>query len=279
MRDRDVLFPSFREHGGQLRRGVKPRELFQFWGGDERGSNFEGPRHDFPVSIPVASHIPHAAGVALAFVLRGERRAAVAIAGDGATSKGDFYEALNVAGVWSLPLVVVINNNQWAISMPRSAQTAARTLAEKAVAAGIPGEQVDGNDVIAVRARVAAALARARGGGGPTLVEALSYRLGDHTTADDASRYRDEEEVRPHWKEEPLARLRAHLVARHGWSRDEEEALIEKAGRIVDAAADDYLAVAPEPATAMFDHLYADLPEALAWQREVVANTTGERDG
>jgi pyruvate dehydrogenase E1 component alpha subunit len=268
----DVLIPSFREHGAQLWRGVSPEELFLFWGGDERGSDFAGPRGDFPVCIPVGSQFPHAAGVALAMSLNREKAAAVAVGGDGSTSKGDFYEALNVIGVWNLPAVFVINNNQWAISVRRREQTAARTLAQKAIAAGVPGEQVDGNDVIAVREVVGQALARARASKGGALIECLSYRLGDHTTADDASRYRDDDEVRAHWKAEPLVRLRNHLVAEHGWSKAEEETLLRETAAEMDAAAEAYLATEPEPPAAIFDHLYATLPADVAAQRQEVGD-------
>lgn len=263
----DVLLPSFREHGAQLVRGVTMKELFLFWGGDERGSDFAGPRQDFPVCIPVGSHAPHAVGAALAFKLRGEKRAAVAIFGDGATSKGDVYEAMNLAGVWMLPVVFVVNNNQWAISVSRNAQTAAETLAQKAIAAGFQGLQVDGNDIVAVRQATAEALGKARAGGGPTLIEALTYRLGDHTTADDASRYRDDEEVGRHWKEEPIARTRTFLTEVHGWTREEEEALIEGRAAEVDAAMEEYLAAAPEGPEAVFDWLYEELPTAYLRQR------------
>jgi hypothetical protein len=139
-------------------RSSGPAELLFYWCGDERGSDFAGPRADFPICVPVASHAPHAAGAALALKLRHEARAVLCILGDGATSKGDFQEALTFAGVWRLPLVMLINNNQWAISVPCAAQCAAETLAQKSIAAGLPGEQVDGNDVIAVRDRVGAAL-------------------------------------------------------------------------------------------------------------------------
>jgi pyruvate dehydrogenase E1 component alpha subunit len=264
----DVLVPSFRDQAAQLWRGVTPLELLLYWGGDERGSDFAGPREDFPVSVPVGSHVPHAAGVALAIKLRHEKRGAVCIMGDGGTSKGDFYEAMNVAGVWRLPLVVVVNNNQWAISVPRAAQTAAESLAQKAIAAGIPGEQVDGNDVIAVRDSVGQALARARSGGGPTLIEALTYRLGDHTTADDARRYRDDAEVTRQWHGEPIARLRNFLVARGKWTRADEERALDRANAIIGRAAEAYLATPPQPVSAMFDHLFATLPPWLARQRE-----------
>ena len=270
MRPEDVLVPSFRDHGAQLWRGVGMSELLLFWGGDERGSDFAGPRQDFPISIPVGSHAPHAAGVALAFKLRGEPRAAVCLLGDGATSKGDFYEALNIAGVWRLPAVFVVADNQWAISVPRSAQSAAATLAQKAVAAGIPGEQVDGNDVVAVREAVERALAAARSGAGAALIEAVTYRLGDHTTADDASRYRSDEEVGHHWHAEPVARLRRHLVGRGLWSKAQEEALLAETAAAVEAAAEAYLATPPQPPEAIFDHLYAALPEDLRAQRAAV---------
>ncbi|MGH6915368.1 MAG: thiamine pyrophosphate-dependent enzyme, partial [Geminicoccales bacterium] len=150
MRADDVLLPSYRETGAQLWRGVSLEELLLYWGGDERGSDFKGPRHDFPVSVPVASHCLHATGAAYAFKILREPRVAVCVCGDGATSNGAFYEAINCAGAWRVPAVFVVSNNQWAISVPRGAQTGAGTLAQKAIAAGIPGEQVDGNDVIAV---------------------------------------------------------------------------------------------------------------------------------
>src|SRR6516225_7084584 len=185
------------QHCAQLWRGVSLVELFLFWGGDERGSDFAKVREDFPICVPVATHTPHAVGVALAFKLRHQQRVAVCAFGDGATSKGDVAEALNIAGVWHLPLVFVINNNHWAISVPVTQQTAAETLAQKAIAAGIEGEQVDGNDIIAVREAVARAVAKARAGGGPHLIEALTYRLSDHTTADDARRYRSDTDVSP----------------------------------------------------------------------------------
>jgi 2-oxoisovalerate dehydrogenase E1 component alpha subunit len=273
----DVLVPSFRDQAAQLWRGVTPVELLLYWGGDERGSDFAGPREDFPISVPVASHVPHAAGIALALKLRHEARGVLCTIGDGATSKGDFYEALNLAGIWRLPLVVLVNNNQWAISVPRSAQSAATTLAQKAIAAGIPGEQVDGNDVVAVRERVALALERARSGGGATLIEALTYRLADHTTADDARRYRDDAEVSPHWHGEPITRLRQYLVSQQAWGRDDEERALAEAAAEIDRAAETYLATPPQPVSAMFDYLFAELPASLAGQRaQAIAGETGD---
>lgn len=268
MRPEDALFPSYRDHAAQLLRGVTMTESLLYWGGDERGSCFAAAPHDFPNCVPIGTQMCHAAGAAYAFRLRGEARAAVAIVGDGGTSKGDFYEAMNMAGVWQAPLVIVVNNNRWAISVPRERQTAAQTLAQKAIAAGIDGLQVDGNDVIAVHAAARAALEKARGGGGPTLIEALSYRLGDHTTADDATRYRDPEVVAKMWLAEPIVRLRKYLLSLRVWDKTREEALAQDCQRQVDAAVQAYLSIAPPDVSAMFDHLYASLPRALEEQRE-----------
>jgi pyruvate dehydrogenase E1 component alpha subunit len=267
MRRDDIFVPSFREAGTMLMRGVTLQELLLYWGGDERGNDYGGPRQDFPICVPVGSQAPHAAGAALAVKLRGGARAVLCTFGDGATSKGDVYEAMNVAGVWHLPVVFVVNNNQWAISVPRHAQSAAQTLAQKAFAAGFVGEQVDGNDVIAVRHVCAQALAKARDQSEPHLIEALTYRLSDHTTADDASRYRDDAVVSEHWHEEPLARLRQYLIDRFHWSRDEEEQVLADCRREVDQAADDYLATPEQPIAALFDYVYAELPADLQPQR------------
>ena len=267
MRADDVLFPTYREMGALMWRGVTPLELFAYWGGDERGSDFATSREDFPINVPIGSQVPHAAGAAYAFKLRRQDRVAVCPLGDGATSKGDVYEAMNFAGVHRLPVVFIINNNGWAISVPGRLQTAAATFAQKAIAAGIDAWQVDGNDVIAVRASVAEAIARARSGDGPVCIEALSYRLGDHTTADNASRYRTDEEVRARWKVEPVARFRRYLVEIGAWDKQQEETLLAESQRQMDDAAEAYLNLAPRPPASMFDHLYETLPVVLERQR------------
>jgi pyruvate dehydrogenase E1 component alpha subunit len=269
----DVLLPSYRDNGALLWRGVRMEDILLFWGGDERGSDWAGPADDFPFCIPVGSQAPHAAGVAYAFRYRKQPRVAVCIFGDGATSKGDVWETMNFAGVWKLPLVFIANNNQWAISVPLKLQTASQTLAQKAVAAGFAGEQVDGNDVIAVRAAAEEAIATARAGGGPRLIEAVTYRLGDHTTADDAARYRSAEDVATRWKQEPIARLRAYLVDRMSWRKSEEEQVATECEQRVEAAIERYLATAPRAPETMFDHLYAALPNAYAAQRKEVEDT------
>jgi len=275
MRAEDVLLPSYRDNGTLLWRGTKMEEILLFWGGDERGNLSSGPAHDFPYCIPVGSQAPQAAGVAYAFKLRKEPRVAVCLFGDGATSKGDVWEAMNFAGVHKLPVVFVANNNQWAISVPLKLQTASQTLAQKAIAAGFTGEQVDGNDVIAMRAAAEEALTQARAGGGPRFIEALTYRLSDHTTADDAARYRPSEEVQARWKEEPIARLRAYLVSQKAWGKAQEEELAAECQKAIEAAIERYLASSPRAPQTMFDHLYAELPQTYAGQR---AELSGDGD-
>jgi pyruvate dehydrogenase E1 component alpha subunit len=274
MRRDDVLVPSFREQSALIWRGISMTEQLMFWGGDERGSDYSISRADFPISIPVGSHAPHAAGVALAFKLRREPRVAVCMFGDGATSKGEVYEAMNVAGVWRLPVIYVVSNNQWAISVPVSRQTAAATLAQKSIAGGIAGEQVDGNDVVAVRHVTGAAIERARAGEGAQWIEAVTYRMTDHTTADDARRYRKDEEVSAHWREDPIARLRNLLVARHGWGKSDEEGLMAECAAQVESATAAYLATPPQAPGSIFDHLFAVLPETLERQRAALLSST-----
>ncbi len=267
MEDTDIFCPFYRDHGTQLMRGVKMSEILSYWRGNEWGNHFSQCKNDFPICVPIATQLLHAVGIATAFKLRKQERIVITTCGDGATSEGDFYEALNIAGVWQLPVVFVINNNQWAISIPRKIQTHAETLAQKSIAAGIPGEQVDGNDVIAVKFVVGKAIARAREGKGPSVIEALSYRLGDHTTADDATRYRTKNELQQAWQEEPLRRLRTYLFKQKFWSEQEEEKLQEEYNVSIEAAVNEYLSL-PKPAiTDMFDYHYAQLPMDLNEQR------------
>ncbi|HWJ36529.1 MAG TPA: pyruvate dehydrogenase (acetyl-transferring) E1 component subunit alpha [Steroidobacteraceae bacterium] len=267
MRPEDVLAPVYREYGTQLWRGVTMMEILTYWGGDERGNDFAGPRHDFAWCVPIATQTLHAAGAAMAFKVRREPRCALAYIGDGGTSEGAFYEALNLAGARTLPVVFVIVNNGWAISVPVAEQTATKTLAQKAVAAGIPGIQVDGNDIFAVREVVSEALETARRGAGPSLIEALTYRLSDHTTADDASRYRSDSEVKEAWAIEPMIRIRKYLVEAGAWNDAKETSLLQDCARQVDAAVAEYVRLAKPSTDAMFDHLFAALPAHLHEQR------------
>ncbi|EQD51818.1 pyruvate dehydrogenase (acetyl-transferring) E1 component, alpha subunit [mine drainage metagenome] len=268
MAEDDVFFPMYREYGTQLWRGVHMDEILAFWGGDERGNAFRDQPHDFPWAVPIATQTLHAAGAALAFKLRGEPRVAVAVIGDGGTSQGDFYEALNASGAFKAPCVFVIANNQWAISVPLKQQTACATLAQKAIAAGIPGEQVDGNDILAVQTVMAEAIARARTGGGPSLIEALTYRLSDHTTADDARRYRASEEVEAARGREPIGRFKRFLLAKRYWDEEREAALLSDCQREVDEAVQAYLALGKPKLEDLFDYTFAELPESLRAQRD-----------
>lgn len=268
MQPEDVFAPSYREYGAQFMRGVKPREVLMYWGGDERGNDFEGPKHDYPWCVPISTQCLMAAGAALSFKLRRQKRIAVACCGDGGSSKTDFYAALNSAGAYKLPLVLCVINNGWAISVPRASQTGAETLAQKGIAGGLHCLQVDGNDLIAVLEAMRRATERARKGEGGSVIEFMTYRLHDHTTADDARRYRGEDEVKAAWKVEPMIRLRKYLTNAKVWDEKKEKAWIEECGKRVDVEINAYLETPVQPVEAMFDYLYADMPADLMAQRE-----------
>lgn len=267
----DIFVPYYRDMGTLVQRGVKLSQVLLYWGGDERGNDFGKDHPDFPYSVPVGSQPLHAAGAAFAVKYKKEKRAVVAVCGDGATSQGDFYEAMNVAGVWKLPVVFVVCNNQWAISVSRGVQTAAPTLAQKAIAAGFIGEQVDGNDIIAVEHRLQEALKLARENHQPRLLEMVCYRQHDHTTADDASRYEPKHLREEEWKKEPITRLRRYLEKLNLWSEDKEQALLAECAKDVDIAVNEYLSTPPQPLESMFDYLYATLPDAYKAQRDMLS--------
>jgi 2-oxoisovalerate dehydrogenase E1 component alpha subunit len=267
MRPEDVFVPYYRDYSAQIQRGVKMSEILAYWGGDERGSQFACNSQDLPICVPIASQCLHAAGVAFAFKYRKEARVAVVCLGEGGTSEGDFYEAMNVAGTWNLPVVFVVNNNQWAISVPREKQTSSKTIAQKAIAAGFEGIQIDGNDILATRQVIGEAVEKARQGLGPTLIEALSYRLCDHTTADDATRYQPAEEVESAKPNEPISRFKQFLVDNKYWTADDEEQLVIECSQKVEQAVEEYLTQKPQPISSIFDYHYAELPEYLVEQR------------
>lgn len=268
----DIFVPYYRDMATLIQRDVTLAQILLYWGGDERGNIFNENSHDFPFSVPVGSQPLHAAGAAFALKYKKEKSAVVSMCGDGATSQGDFYEAMNVAGAWKLPIVFIICNNQWAISVPRHMQTAAHTLAQKAIAAGFNGEQIDGNDVIAVQYRTAEALKSAREHHEPRLLEMVCYRQHDHTTADDATRYEPQNQREQEWKKEPIHRLRLYLEALGAWSSEKEEALRAACAAEVDQAVEVYQATPPQPLESMFDYLYATLPKAYHEQRQMLKN-------
>ena len=271
MRPGDVYAPSYREYGAMFMRGVKPRDVLMYWGGDERGSDFDrdsDARSDFPFCVPISTQCLHAAGAALSFKLRKQPHIAVATCGDGGSSKTDFYAALNSAGAYELPLVLGVINNGWAISVPRSAQTGAQTLAQKGLAGGLHCLQVDGNDLVAVLEAMRRAHERARKGEGGSVIEFMTYRLHDHTTADDARRYRDDAEVKAAWEKEPFLRLRKFLTEQKLWDEAQEKAWIEECGKLVDIEINAYLETPVQPVEAMFDYLYGDMPADVLAQRD-----------
>ena len=271
MRDEDCFAPMYREYAAQFFRGVKMSDVLKYWGGDERGNDFSGPKHDFPWCVPIATQCLHAAGAAMAYKLHGQPRVAVSVVGDGGSSKGDFLEAINAASAWKLPLVLVIVNNQWAISVPRSKQNTARTLAQKGIAGGLPSIQVDGNDLIASRWAMDKAITAARDGRGASVIELMTYRLSDHTTADDARRYREQDDVEAAWKKEPLLRMRNYLIDQSHWDQVKEEELLAECKQRVDAAVAEYTDAVendPQPIDSMFDYMFKNLPHHLEEQRE-----------
>ena len=266
MGENDWLIPAFREHGVMVLRGVPLHLVYAYWAGDERGSSYPEDVRCFPVAVPVGSQWQHGAGVGLSLKLRGEDAVAVAFGGDGSTSEGDFHEAVNCATVFDAKTVFVIQNNQWAISVPLHRQTAAETLAQKAHAYGLPGIQVDGNDVFAVFTAAVEAIERARRGDGPSLIEAVTYRIGDHTTADDASRYREDDEVEKWEARDPILRLRRFMERQGLWDDDQETVLREEAHDWVEAQVKVLEEMPPQAPEEIFTSMYAAMPPHVAEQ-------------
>jgi pyruvate dehydrogenase E1 component alpha subunit len=266
----DWLFPSFREMGVQLTLGYPIHQIFQYWSGDERGQHAPASLNIFPLCVSVGSHIPHAVGAAMAARYRHDPIAVVVWFGDGATSKGDFHEAFNMAGVFNLPVVFICQNNQWAISVPLKGQTASATLAQKALAYGFEGLQVDGNDVLAVYRATHAALQKARSGGGPTFIECLTYRVADHTTSDDAGRYRSAEDVAVWSARDPILRLERYMEKRGIWSETYATETRQQATVTIDAAVVTMESQeAPDPDD-MFKHTLSTPSQRQAGQRKEV---------
>jgi pyruvate dehydrogenase E1 component alpha subunit len=272
----DWVFPYFRDLGLYLTIGFPLGPYFHYWIGHEAGLRSPADLNLYPLAITVASQIPQSVGAGMAAVYLKKKLAVLTTFGDGATSEGDFHEGLNFAGVFKTPNVFVCYNNQWAISTPRSRQTASATIAQKAAAYGFPGLAVDGNDVLAVIAAVREGFDRARAGQGPTLIEAHTYRMGHHTTSDDATRYRDEDEVKLWETRDPLSRFRAYLKGRGLWDEDFETSVRSQAAAEVEAA----VAEAESRPAAAMDDLFAftfkDMPPRLAVQLAELKASTRE---
>jgi pyruvate dehydrogenase E1 component alpha subunit len=267
LRSDDWLVPAFRETGALMLRGLPMAQLLQFWSGDERGSAFPRELRTLPVAIPVGTHMLHAVGLAWAMKQAGEDVAVLTFFGEGATSEGDFSEAMNMAAVFKVPVVFFCQNNQYAISVPFTKQTASATVAQKALAYGMFGVQVDGNDVFAVYRVTKEALERARTGHEPTLIEAHTYRVMDHTTSDDARRYRSEEEVEKWRRQDPIERLGRYMRA-NGLLDDASAAeAVAEADRKVAEAVAAFEAIPPPDPEEIFKHVYAEMTPQLAEQQ------------
>ena len=265
---KDVFVPYYRDYATITLRGAHFSDILSYWGGDERGMSSHRFGQDFPICVPIASQCLHAAGAAHALKYRASNQIALVTIGDGGTSEGDFYEAMNLAGVWQLPIVFVVNNNQWAISVPLKQQTACQTIAQKAIAAGFEGIQVDGNDVFALHEVMSHAIQQARGPKGkPILIEALTYRLSDHTTADDASRYRSEDEFESAAPKAPLIRLEKYMLQHGIITQDEINEISQKCQEKIDDEVQVYLHQSKPNIREIFDFQYASLPDYLIEQR------------
>ena len=269
----DWVFPAFREIGITLMMGIPLKSFFVYWMGNEMGSRAPEDINLLPVSIPVATHIPHAMGTAWAAKIKGDKIVTMAFFGDGATSKGDFHEAMNFAGVFKTPTVFFCQNNQYAISVPRSKQTASATIAQKAIAYGFGGIQVDGNDLFAVIAATKEAVDKARSGGGPALIEGVTFRFGPHTTADDPTKYRENEEIE-RWKPlDPMVRLRSYLKGKGLWSEEVENRMTEDAQKEIDQVVKDAESFpAPKPEE-IFEYVFAEMTPQLKEQLEYLKST------
>jgi pyruvate dehydrogenase E1 component alpha subunit len=280
LRATDWFVPAFRETAAEIWRGRPLENVIIYNNGYYEGVAIPRDSHDFPISVPVGSQILHAVGLGWAAKFRRKDDVAMAFFGDGATSEGDFHEGLNFAAVFQAPVIFLCQNNHWAISIPVSRQTRSKTLAQKAVAYGMPGIQVDGNDILAVFAAAQEAVKRARSGGGPTFIECVTYRLMMHTTADDPKRYRTDKEVEQWEKRDPLTRFQKYLVDKALISEDSlaeiEAGVMQEIQQAVDRA-EEQMKSFGDPLD-MFEHAYAQMPPYLKEQREEFKRELAELD-
>ncbi|MFW6048303.1 MAG: pyruvate dehydrogenase (acetyl-transferring) E1 component subunit alpha [Candidatus Natronoplasma sp.] len=278
LKDEDWFVPAFREMGAFIQRGVPLEQHYKYFMGDVRGNRVPEDVNNLPIAVPVSTQIPHAVGLSWGIKLDGGNAAVLCMFGDGATSKGDFNEGLNFAGVLNVPIVLLCQNNQWAISLPIEKQTAAKTIAQKANAYGFPGIYVDGNDILAVYGATKEALSRARKGEGPTLIEALTYRLSMHTTADDPTKYRTEEELKKWEDREPLKRFRAYLQDKGIWSENWEKELENRANEKIDEAVQAAESIEDPKPEEMFEYMLGELPDDLLSQMEYLKKSLKEKE-
>jgi pyruvate dehydrogenase E1 component alpha subunit len=268
LRKTDWLFPQYRELGALLVRGIAPGQLGAFWRGRWHGGLGFTSRCCAPIAIPIGTQVLHAVGAAMAAQRLAEDSVTVAFLGDGATSEGDVHEALNLAAVFGAPVLFFVQNNQWAISVPVTSQQVGPSLAHRAIGYGMPGVRVDGNDVLACYAVTAEAARRARDGGGPTLIEAVTYRMGPHTTSDDPRRYRDDDEVDAWRARDPIDRYRTYLQHAGVWTERLEERVAARAQRLRTGLRDSVIHAPDMDVVDVFDSVYRDITPELARQRD-----------
>lgn len=264
----DWFVPSFRELGVYLCRGIDRGKLVQVWNGDTRALANPKHSHDLPVSIPIASQIPHAVGLAWASKIQKNQEVTIVYFGEGATSEGDFHEALNFASTLQLPIVFFCQKNGWAISTPTSKEMNSKTIAQKASGYDIPGIQIDGNDVLGVYKATKDAFNRARNGEGPTLIESVTYRMGDHTTSDDSTKYRSEEEIKEWEDKDPLKRLELYFQKIGTWDEGYKNWVEETVTKEVDEAVEKGFSVEPPKPEQMFEDVYTTMPKILQEEQE-----------
>lgn len=274
----DWTVPYFRDLGTYVTLGFPLKYWYLYWMGNEKGMFIPKEFNLFPITVPVGSQLPQAVGLGIAANIKKDKIGILSMFSDGATSTGDFHESLNFAGVFKTPNVFLCYNNQYAISMPRSKQTAAKTIAQKALAYGFDGVLVDGNDVLAMYISTKMALDKARNGNGPTLIEAYTYRRADHTTSDDASKYRSEEEVKAWGKKDPIDRFRIYLKTKSLWDKNFENQVQKDAEEHIEKEVRDAEAT-PSPAIEdLFRHTYSDMPLKLKVQMDELKAEKSEED-
>jgi pyruvate dehydrogenase E1 component alpha subunit len=282
MEDNDWLVLAFREFNAMLYKGVTLEQAFLYWYGNESGSRYDDNVKVLPINVPIGSQINHAAGIAYASKLQKKDEMPLVFIGDGGTSHGEFHEGMNFAATYDLPMITVIQNNQYAISTPRHKATKAKTLAQKAIAYGIKGVQVDGNDILAMYLAVKEARKRAAKGQGPTLIEAVTYRMGPHTTSDNPKLYREDSEVEEWAKKDPIYRFKNYLIDKGFWSDKDDEALYEEHKQYVLDTFKNVEASGLVSLDEIFDFTYENLTPQLKEQKayyKKYLEETGENNG
>ena len=266
MRNEDWLVPAFREMAAWLAKGVSLKEIFMYFMGYEEGNAFRNANHMLPVSVPIASQLLHAVGIGYEINYNKKDEVVFAFVGDGGTSTGDFNEALNFAAVWKTPVIFIVQNNQYAISVPVKKQTKSVNIAVKSLAFGIPGVKVDGNDFFAMYSALKEAQEYAKGGNGPVLIEALTYRIGAHTTSDDPTKYRTTEEEEEWKKTDPQKRLKQYLLDHDLWKEDEDQ-LVLQYKKEIERQFEEAENYKPYELDDVFKFMYTDMPDDLKRQK------------